>query len=55
MNDTKTIIVANKTDLEGSNAELIQSTFPHMKVIGVSALKGLGMENLYKEIASVAS
>jgi len=55
MNKTKTIIVANKTDLEEANASLIQSTFPHMKVIPISALKGEGLDLLYEEIATVAA
>ena len=51
---TKTIIVANKTDLEDANAGLIQSTFPHMKVIPISALNGDGIDRLYQEIAEAA-
>ena len=51
---TKTIIVANKTDLDTSNVRLIQDTFPHLRVVPVSALKGDGIDELYQEIASVA-
>lgn len=51
---TKTIIVANKTDLSNSNIELIKSTFPHIPCVAISALHGDGIDNLYKEIASVA-
>jgi 50S ribosomal subunit-associated GTPase HflX len=55
MNKTKTIIVANKTDLENANADLIRSTFPHLNVVPISALKGTGIDNLYQEISSYAS
>lgn len=51
---TKSIIVANKMDLKDADPDLIKDTFPHLKVIPISALKGDGIENLYKEIASVA-
>lgn len=55
MNKTKTIIVANKTDLEDANADLIRSTFPHLNVVPISALKGTGMDHLYQEISTCAS
>jgi hypothetical protein len=54
MHKTKTIIVANKTDLDNSNPDLIRSTFPHIPVIGISALTGEGIDDLYSKIASVA-
>ncbi|MHA2171860.1 MAG: Era-like GTP-binding protein [Candidatus Kariarchaeaceae archaeon] len=51
---TKSIIVANKTDLDEAKPGLISSTFPHLKVIPISALNGDGIDNLYSEIATVA-
>ncbi|MHA2252203.1 MAG: Era-like GTP-binding protein [Candidatus Kariarchaeaceae archaeon] len=51
---TKSIIVANKTDLEEAKPDLISSTFPHLKVVPISALNGDGIDNLYQEIVSVA-
>lgn len=54
MNKTKAIIVANKTDLADANPGLIQSTFPHLPVVPVSALSGEGMTTLYEKISSVA-
>lgn len=54
MQHTRTILVANKTDLETANPEMIKSTFPHLKVIPISALHGTGIESLYQEIASIA-
>lgn len=52
--NTKTIIVANKTDLTDANVELIKSTFPHIPVCPISALNGKGVDDLYQQIASVA-
>jgi small GTP-binding protein len=46
------IIVANKTDLKKSNVEKIKEAFPQHTIIPVSALKGDGMQQLYKTIAS---
>ncbi len=54
MQKTKSIIVANKTDLDNAKPDLIRSTFPHLKVIPISALNGDGIDNLYQEIVSVA-
>jgi len=54
MNKTKAIIVANKTDLQDSNPDLIKDTFPHLPFVKISALQGSGIENLYEKIASVA-
>ncbi|MCY3410461.1 MAG: 50S ribosome-binding GTPase [Candidatus Heimdallarchaeota archaeon] len=53
-NNTKTLIVANKTDLDTSNIEMIKSTFPHIPVVPISALKGDGVDKLYNQIATVA-
>ncbi|MHA2028893.1 MAG: GTPase [Candidatus Kariarchaeaceae archaeon] len=54
MNKTKAIIVANKVDLESANPDLIQSTFPHIPVVPVSALNGFGLSSLYNEIAQAS-
>ncbi|OLS20579.1 MAG: GTPase Era [Candidatus Heimdallarchaeota archaeon LC_2] len=54
MHKTPAIIVANKVDLENANPDLIKSTFPHLKVVPVSALSGFGLNNLYNEIALVS-
>ncbi|MDH5404751.1 MAG: 50S ribosome-binding GTPase [Candidatus Heimdallarchaeota archaeon] len=54
MHKTKTIICANKTDLEGANTDIIKSSFPHVSVVPISALKGHGMNELYNEIISIA-
>lgn len=44
------IIVANKIDLENADVEKIKKAFPEYPVIGVSALTGKNMEQLYKKI-----
>ena len=54
MNNTKAIIVANKVDLHDANPDLIQSTFPHIPVVPVSALNGFGMSSLYNEISQAS-
>jgi GTPase Era involved in 16S rRNA processing len=54
MNKTKAIIVANKVDLDSANPDLIQSTFPHIPVVPVSALNGFGLSSLYNEIAQAS-
>ncbi len=54
MHKTKTIIVANKIDLEDADPGLIKSTFPHIPVVPISALNGDGIENLYSKIISIA-
>ncbi|MCE7734237.1 MAG: GTP-binding protein [Candidatus Heimdallarchaeota archaeon] len=54
MNKTKAIIVANKVDLDDANPDLIQSTFPHIPVVPVSALNGFGMSSLYNEISQAS-
>ena len=45
-----TIIVANKTDLKRSRIKRVESAFPQYRVVGVSAKKGLGFDELYKAI-----
>lgn len=44
------LIVGNKVDLRKANLKRIQSAFPQYKVVGISALKGKNMEELYKEV-----
>ncbi|MCL5011636.1 MAG: Era-like GTP-binding protein [Candidatus Marsarchaeota archaeon] len=46
------IIVANKIDLKKSNIEKIKEAFPQHSIVSISALKGEGMQQLYKTIAS---
>ena len=46
----KLIIVANKTDLKKSNLDKIKLVFPDYPIVGVSAIKGSGIDNLYKKI-----
>lgn len=54
MNNKKTIIVANKSDLPEAKPEIIMSTFPQHKVVAISALNGEGIASLYDKIAEVA-
>ncbi|MDG6226148.1 MAG: Era-like GTP-binding protein [Candidatus Thermoplasmatota archaeon] len=42
-----TIIIANKTDLQGSNWGSIRDAFPDHPTVPVSALTGKGMDKLY--------
>ena len=44
------LIVANKVDLKKANIKKIESAFPQYRVVGISALKGNNIENLYNEI-----
>ena len=46
----KILVVANKSDLKGSNVEKIKLVFPDSTIIKVSAVTGYGIENLYEEI-----
>ena len=46
----KMIIVGNKADLKKANIEKVKITFPKNKIIGISALKGTGIKNLYSQI-----
>jgi small GTP-binding protein len=43
-----TIIVANKFDLKEASPATIKEAFPQHPTIPISALKGYGMDNLYK-------
>lgn len=45
------VIVANKTDLKNASVDRIRNAFPQYSVIGVSALKGSNLEELYDAIA----
>ncbi len=45
------LIVANKIDLPNASAARIKAAFPQHPVVPVSALKGINISNLYKEIA----
>lgn len=44
------LIVANKVDLKKSRIKKVESAFPQYKVVGISALKGKGMDNFYDEL-----
>ena len=48
----KIIIVANKCDLKNKNIKKIKLVFPDYKIVETSALKGVGIEDLYKTIIS---
>lgn len=45
------VIVANKTDLKESSIDRIQNAFPQYPVVGISALKGNNLGELYDAIA----
>lgn len=44
------MIIANKMDLKKSNIKMIESAFPQYDVVGVSALKGKNMEEMYESL-----
>jgi small GTP-binding protein len=44
------LIVANKIDLDGADAEAVRDAFPQHPVVEVSAKEGLNVDKLYKEI-----
>ncbi|MEK6952862.1 MAG: Era-like GTP-binding protein [Nanoarchaeota archaeon] len=44
------VVVANKIDLRKANIKKIESAFPQYDVIGISALKGENMEELYESL-----
>ena len=48
--NTPILIVANKVDLKSAKINRIEDAFPQYKVIGISALNGTHMDELYKEI-----
>lgn len=45
------LIVANKIDLQGADAEAIQNAFPQHPCVFISALNGTNIDKLYNEIA----
>lgn len=45
------LIVANKIDLPNASPARIKAAFPQHPVVPISALKGLNIDTLYKEIA----
>ncbi|MFW9993980.1 MAG: Era-like GTP-binding protein [Candidatus Odinarchaeota archaeon] len=48
------IVAANKTDLPGSNPQLVEELFDESQfIVSISALKGDGISGLYKAIAAV--
>lgn len=44
------LIVGNKVDLKKANLKRIEAAFPQYRVIGISALKGKNIDELYKEV-----
>ncbi len=44
------LIAANKVDLDGANAQRIESAFPQHVIVPVSALHGTNIDNLYEAI-----
>jgi GTPase len=48
------LIVANKIDLKKSNIERIQTAFPEMQVLGVSAKNGDNIDKLYEKLFELA-
>ncbi len=47
------LIVANKIDLRKANLKKVESAFPQYDVVGISALKGSNMEELYESLFRV--
>jgi len=48
--DIPILICANKMDLKKANLKKVESAFPQYKVIGLSAEKGVGMEEFYSSL-----
>ncbi len=44
------LVIANKVDLRKANIKKIESAFPQYDVVGISALKGENMEELYESL-----
>ncbi|MEK6826457.1 MAG: Era-like GTP-binding protein [Nanoarchaeota archaeon] len=44
------VVVGNKIDLRKANLKKVESAFPQYDVVGVSALKGRNMEELYESL-----
>src|SRR6056297_3390853 len=49
--DLPVLILANKTDLEGSSVQRIRNAFPQHETIPLSALEGDNMDEVYDKIA----
>ena len=49
------LVVGNKTDLKKANLKKLESAFPQYKVIGISALKGDNVDELYKEMTRLVN
>ncbi len=47
------IIVANKIDLKSSKIKRVESAFPQYRVIGLSAKKGIGFDELYSALFEI--
>jgi small GTP-binding protein len=50
--DLPVLILANKTDLDGSNVKRINDAFPQHETLHMSALEGDNMDEVYDTIAS---
>jgi len=48
--DVPVLIVANKTDLKKADIKKIENAFPQYDVVGISALKGKNVEELYESL-----
>ncbi|MEK6903883.1 MAG: Era-like GTP-binding protein [Nanoarchaeota archaeon] len=48
--DIPVIVVGNKVDKKHANLKKIESAFPQYDVIGISAIKGTNMEELYESV-----
>jgi len=44
------IVVGNKIDLKKANLKRVESAFPQYDVVGISALRGRNMEELYESL-----
>lgn len=51
--DIPVMIAANKTDLKKSDIKAIEAAFPQYPVVGMSAEKGLNMEEFYDQLFKV--
>lgn len=51
--DIPVMIAANKTDLKKSDIKAIESAFPQYPVVGISADKGINMEDFYSMLFKV--
>lgn len=51
--DIPVLIAANKMDLKKANIKSIEAAFPQYPVVGISALEGTNLEELYETIVKV--